>query len=172
MTNFVSLHFFITERGPFSDADSSHVLDISKGCLDYSSISLEYKYSLLFFGFINMTRFYYLICPFNSRNSPYLCLLSALLVLNCKYNLGRDFTLSFSGCATHLLSILHLLPHAPFCLHFWAFIRGICFWLLPWFICKWGRCLNLAAALSSVKTNFRSTFLTSCIPVETALKLN
>lgn len=37
---FVSLHFFITESGPFFDADSSHVPDISKGCSDYS---LEYK---------------------------------------------------------------------------------------------------------------------------------
>lgn len=106
-----------------------------------------------------MTRFCYLICLFNSRNSPDLCLLSALLVPNHKLNLGRSFTLSFSGCATHLLSILHLLPHAPFCLHFWASIRGICFYLLSWFVCKWGRYLNLTVALSSVKVNFRPIFL-------------
>lgn len=75
----------------------------------------------------------------------------------------QEFHTFFPWLCTHLLSILHSLPLAPFC-HCWASIRAVCFCLLSWGICKWGRYLNLIAALPSVKINFRPTFLASCIP--------
>lgn len=112
------------------------------------------------FWFCQSDRFSCLICSFNSRNSPDLRLHSALLVPCHKLNVDRSFTnFSFNGCASS--PTLHLLLTATcsfLSLLLGILKRNLCFCLLSWFICKWGRYLNLAVALSSVMIDFRPAF--------------
>lgn len=150
-------------------------LAVSRGCEPLVRNFMIYGGKVLFSVFFSLVSSIWQILLFDLsfQQQKLTWLMSAFSFIGSlpQIRFRQDFHKLLSvSVPAHLLSILHLLPHAPFCLHSWASVRGICFCLLSWFICKWGRCLNLAAALSSVKINFRPTFLTSCIPVEMALK--